>query len=242
MFAYFDVIRSLLSEAETRNAAALGKAADEIATCLQQGGLLHTFGTGHGHMLAEEIFYRAGGLVPVNAILDPPLMLHLSALSSTQVERLSGYAEVILDRYEANRGDVIIIASNSGRNSVPIEMALAAQARGLTVIALTSLAHSQAQPSRHASGKRLFEIADIVLDNCGQVGDAALTIEGLPGKIGATSTVIGAALLHALVCTTIQKMIERGTIPPVTTSSNVAGGDAHNAELYRPYRNRIRHL
>lgn len=242
MFAYFDVIRTLLNEAEIKNVAALEQSADVIATSLQHDGLLHTFGTGHGHILAEEIFYRAGGLAPINAILDPDLMLHESALGSTHVERLSVYAEIVFGRYEINRGDVMLIASNSGRNSVPIEMALTAKAHGLTVIALTSLAHSQSQPSRHASGKRLFEIADIVLDNCGEIGDAALPIEGLPGKFGATSTVIGAALLHVLCYAVIQKMIERGTTPPVTISANVSGGDAFNAEMYRPYRRRIRHL
>lgn len=242
MFAYFDMIRTLLTEAESRNAAALEKASEAIADSLQHNGLLHTFGTGHGHMLAEEIFYRAGGLAPVNAILDPSLMLHLSALSSSQVERLPGYAEAVLSRYKVNPGDVIIIASNSGRNSVPIEMALAAKARGLTVIALTSLAHTQSQASRHSSGKRLFEIADIVLDNCGKTGDAALDVEGVPGNMGATSTVIGAALLHVLEIAVARKLVARGLTPPVTLSSNVEGGDAHNARLFQAYRQRLRHL
>src|SRR5512141_763640 len=156
MFAYFDLLRNLLTEIESINAAAMEQAAEAVADCLQRGGLLHTFGTGHGHILAEELFYRAGGLVPVNANLDPVLMLHLSALGSTQLERLSGYADVVLSRYEVHTGDVILIASNSGRNSVPVEMAIAAKARGLTVIALTSLTHSKSQPSRHPGGKRLF--------------------------------------------------------------------------------------
>ena len=242
MFAYFDVIRSLLNEAETHNAVAIDNAAERIAASLQQGGLLHTFGTGHCHILAEEIFYRAGGLVTANAILDPGLMLHLSAINSTQLERLSGYAELVLLRYMVNKGDVMIISSNSGLNSVPIEMALAAQKHGVTVIALTSLTHSKSQDSRHPSGKRLFEIADLVLDNCGQIGNAAVDVEGLPGKMGATSTVIGAALLHALVIAVAQKMIERGAVPPVTMSANVREGDRYNTDLYRPYLTKIRHL
>jgi uncharacterized phosphosugar-binding protein len=242
MTAYFDRVRALLTEAERKNAGAMEQAADLIAKALASGGLLHTFGTGHGHLLAEELFYRAGSLAPVNAILDPSLMLHVSATGSTAVERLSGYAEPLLARYDVKAGDVLLIASNSGRNSVPIEMALAAQGRGLKVIALTSLAHSCSQPSRHASGQRLFEIADVVLDNCGDVGDAAIEIDGLPGKIGATSTVIGAAILHALVCRVVEKMLERGAVPPTTLSANVNGGDEHNARILSEYRSRIKHL
>jgi uncharacterized phosphosugar-binding protein len=242
MLDYFDVIRELLTRAETQNAEALERAADVIAACMERKGVLHTFGTGHGHILAEELFYRAGGLVAVNAILDPSLMLHVSALSSSHLERLPGYAELVLERYVINAGDVMIIASNSGRNSVPVEMAIAAKARGLTVIALTSLQHSRSQSSRHPSGKRLFEIADIVLDNCGVVGDAALEIEGIPGRIGATSTVIGAALLHALVYRAVQKMMANGIEPDITISANVDGSDAHNAPLFAQYRDRLRHL
>jgi uncharacterized phosphosugar-binding protein len=242
MLPYFDVIRNLLAKAETQNAEALERAADAIAVCLENKGVLHTFGTGHGHILAEELFYRAGGLVAVNALLDPSLMLHVSALSSSHLERLPGYAELVLERYVINAGDVMLIASNSGRNSVPVEMALAAKNRGLTVIALTSLQHSQSQTSRHPSGKRLFEIADIVLDNCGVVGDAALEVEGMPGRIGATSTVIGAALLHALVYQVVQKMRAKGLTPDITLSANVDGSDAHNAPLFAQYQGRLRHL
>ncbi|MEO8609507.1 MAG: SIS domain-containing protein [Chloroflexota bacterium] len=242
MQPYFDVIRELLAQAETQNVEALERAADVIAACMEHKGVLHTFGTGHGHILAEELFYRAGGLVAVNAILDPSLMLHVSALSSSHLERLPGYAELVLERYVINAGDVMLIASNSGRNSVPVEMAIAAKARGLMVIALTSLQHSRSQSSRHPSGKRLFEIADIVLDNCGMVGDAALEIEGIPGRIGATSTVIGAALLHALVYQAVQKMMANGIEPDITISANVDGSDAHNAPLFAQYRDRLRHL
>ncbi len=242
MTSYFDAIHQVLKEAEAKNAEALDQCAEAVVTSLTQGGVLHTFGTGHGHMLAEELFYRAGGLVPINAILDPSLMLHLSALGSTQLERLSGYAEIVLERYVVKSGDVMVIASNSGRNSVTIEMALAAKSRGLKVIALTSIAHSQSQSSRHSSGKRLFEIADIVLDNCGVIGDAAVEVEGLAGRIGATSTVVGTALLHTMVHKVVLKMLEQGVEVPVTLSSNVDGGDEHNSRLFDQYRDRLRHL
>jgi uncharacterized phosphosugar-binding protein len=242
MLPYFDKIRELLALAEEKNAATIEAVSQRVADSIAAGGVLHAFGTGHGHMLAEEIFYRAGGLVPVNAILDSTLMLHEGALSSSLAERLPGYAEVVLSRYEVRAGEVIIIASNSGRNSVPVEMALAAQARGLQVVALTSLAHASAHPSRHPSGQRLHELADYVLDNCGVPGDAALTVPGLAEPTGPTSTVVGVALLHALIYATVTKLVAQGITPPLFMSANVGDTGDHNARLIAQYQSRLRHL
>ena len=242
MLPYFDAIRAVLTEAEHKNAAAIATLSVTIADSIAAGGILHLFGTGHGHMLAEELFYRAGGLVPVNAILDPILMLHESALASSLAERLPGYAEVVLSRYRVEPGETIIIASNSGRNSVPIEMAIAAKARGLTVVALTSLAHANAHPSRHPSGKHLHDYADYVLDNCGSVGDAALTVEGVAEPIAPTSTIVGVALLHSLVYAVTTHLVQNNVEPPIFISANVDDADAHNARLLERYRARLRHL
>lgn len=242
MLPYFAEIRALLARAEEKNAATIEIVSERIAASIAAGGVLHAFGTGHGHMLAEEIFYRAGGLVPVNAILDSTLMLHEGALSSSLAERLPGYAEVVLSRYEARAGEILIIASNSGRNSVPVEMALAAQARGLQVVALTSLAHANAHPSRHPSGKRLHELADFVLDNCGVPGDAALSVPGVAEPTGPTSTVVGAALLHSVVYAAVTKLVEQGITPPLFISANVGDTGDHNARLIAQYQSRLRHL
>ena len=192
-----------------------------IADAIAQGGTLHIFGTGHSHMLAEELYIRAGGLACVNAILEPSLMLHEDPARATELERQEGLAAEILVKHEMRAGDVLIVVSNSGRNPVPIEMALLAKERGLVVIALTSLAHSQAVASRHSSGRRLFEVADVILDNGGEVGDAVLEVEGLPTKACPTSTVIGAAILNAVVATTIEELLGMGIVPHVLVSSNV---------------------
>ena len=242
MLAYFETIKAILDEAEEKNADVIQVLAETIAESISAGGILHLFGTGHGHMLAEELFYRAGGLVPVNAMLDSALMLHESALASSLAEQLSGYAEVVLSRYPVKPGETLIIASNSGRNSVPIEMAMAARARGLKIAALTSLAHANAYPSRHSSGKHLHEVADFVLDNCGPVGDAALRIEGLAEPVGPTSTVVGAALLHSVVYAAVQHMIRNSKQPPIFMSANVSEGEEHNNVLVERYRARLRHL
>ena len=242
MLPYFDQIRELLATAEQKNAETIARLGALLADNIAAGGVLHTFGTGHGHMLAEEIFYRAGGLVPVNAILDSTLMLHEGALSSSQAERLTGDAEVVLSRYDLRAGEIFIIASNSGRNSVPVEMAIAAKERGLTVVALTSLAHANAHPSRHASGKRLHELADYVLDNCGVAGDASLRVDGLSEPVGPTSTVVGVALLHSLVYATVTRLVEMQVTPPVFMSANVGDTGDHNARLIARYGARLRHL
>lgn len=240
--AYLAEIRRLLERVETSQATAIATAADMIADALATGHMWHVFGTGHGHMLAEEVFYRAGGLMAVNAILDSALMLHDGALASSQVERLPGYAALVLSKHTIEPGDVMLIASNSGRNAVPIEAALEAKQRGLKVIVLTSMAHSQAVTSRHASGKKLYELADVVLDNCGRPGDAALEVEGLPGRLCPTSTVIGATLLHWLVHEVVQRLVACGIMPDVTISANVPGGDAHNEIGFARYRTRARSL
>ena len=242
MLAFFETIRTILDEAEHKNAEVIQALAETIAESISAGGILHLFGTGHGHMLAEEVFYRAGGLVPVNAMLDTALMLHESALASSLAEQLSGYAEVVLSRYQVEPGETLIIASNSGRNSVTIEMAVAAKAQGLKVAALTSLAHANAYPSRHPSGKHLHEVADFVLDNCGAVGDAALNVEGLTESIGPTSTVVGVALLHSVVYAVAKHMIQNHKHPPVFISANVSEGEEHNKLLVERYRARLRHL
>ena len=140
--------------------------------------MLHVFGTGHSHILAEEAFYRAGGLAAINPILDRRLMFFDGVMASTQAERETGYAGRILEREDVRAGDAAIVASNSGRNAVPIEMAVEFQRRGVKVIAIASLTHSRAGHSRHALGRRLFEIADIVIDTRIPAGDAAIAIPG----------------------------------------------------------------
>lgn len=240
--SYLSEIRRLLDRIEATQAEVISTAAGLIADALAGDHLWHIFGTGHAHMLAEELFYRAGGLLPVNPILDSGLMLHDSALASSLFERLPGYAKEVLSKYPLASGDVILVASNSGANAAPVEVAMLARERGLKVIALTSLTHTQAVPPRHPSGKKLYELADVVIDNCGCVGDAALEVAGLPGKIEATSTVIGATLLHWLEHETVQELMTRGIIPDIVISANVPGGDAHNAAGFARYQGRIRCL
>jgi len=222
---YLKSVQQTLDQVEKTQLEAIGRAADAIAEAIGNGGRMHIFGTGHSHIIAEEAFYRAGGLVPVNAILEPALMLHDGPFKSTDMERLEGYAEIILDHSGIRPGEVLMIVSNSGRNAVPVEMALTAKARGIIVVALTSLAHSKSVPSRHSSGERLFDVADIVIDNCGVVGDAVLPVNGLPTNVCPTSTVVGAAIINMIQAEVVERLGAMGIVPPVFVSANVDGGD-----------------
>lgn len=238
---YFDTTIAELQRAKETQLEAIQEAAAMIADCIAADGLLHVFGCGHSQILAEEIFYRAGGLVPVNAMLELPLSLQ-EASRSTFFERLEGYARVIFDNYQTSPGEVIIIISTSGRNAVSVEMAMAAKERGLKVVSLTSLAYSQGVDSRHPSGKKLYELADIVLDNGAILGDAAIEVAGVPYKVGPTSAVVGIAILWALVIEVVNILVERGVEPPVWLAANVPGGDDVVADYMREYRHRIKHL
>ncbi len=242
MTPYYQTVMRLIAAIMRSQAQTMERAAQAIFETLRSGGVLHVFGSGHSHALAEEAYHRAGGLVPVNAIQEVFLTPLTPPATSSQLERVSGLAKIILDGHDLRPGEVLLVISNSGINSVPVEMALEGKARGLTVIALTSLAHSRGVPPRDASGRRLFEIADIVLDNCGEPGDAAVQYEGFSGKVAPTSFLAGAYIINSLVCRVVELFLAKGLTPPVYLSANVPGGDEHNRGLEAKYRGRIRGL
>ncbi|SCX03306.1 sugar isomerase domain-containing protein [Candidatus Aquiluna sp. UB-MaderosW2red] len=201
-----------------------------IASTVASGGTIHAFGTGHSHMLAEELFYRAGGLVAVNPIIFDGLLMHHDPLLSTRLERLPGLAKALLDSHDLKGNDVAIIASNSGANAAVCEMAEAMQAAGVPVIAITSLDHATSKDARTSDRLRLHEIAQVVIDNGGVLGDASVHIKGFDKKVAPTSTVIGAAIINAMVAQSVANLVSEGFHPAVYTSSNTEGGDAQNAE------------
>ena len=242
MTPYYQVSMRLIAAIMRSQAQSLERAAQAIFESLRADGVFHVFGSGHSHALAEEAFHRAGGLVPVNAIQEAFLTPLTSPRMSGQLERVPGLAKLILDGHDLRPGEVLMVISNSGINAVPVEIALEGKARGLRVIALTSLHHSQGVPSRHGSGKRLFEVADIVLDNCGEPGDAAVGYEGFQGKVGPTSLLAGAYIINSLVCRVVELFLAKGLTPPVYLSANLPGGDEHNRALEAKYRGRIRGL
>ncbi len=209
-----------------------------VAESIKSEGWIYTSGTGHSHLLAEEIFYRAGGFARVIPILEPSLMLHENAAKSSDIERTEGLAAQLLADYSISDSDVFIIYSNSGRNAVPIEMAQLAKLAGAKVICITNLAHTKSISSRHSSGLKLYQVSDLVLDNCGSFGDASIELEGLSTKVGATSTSVGSALVQAIMVQASQNLLNQGVIPDIFSSSNSDEGNEINkllTEKYSPF-------
>lgn len=239
---YITNIQNLINRVLETQMDIIDEAGAIVAETIMSNGFVYAFGTGHSHMMAEELFYRAGGLARVYPILEDALMLHNGAIKSTEMERLDGYAELILERYECNDKDCLIIASNSGRNPVSIEMVKAAHKRGMKVIGLTNLIHSEAQESRHVSGSKLYEIGDVVLDNQGCLGDASIYIPEIDRNIAATSTALGTMLLQAVAISAIEIMIEKGHTPEVFSSANLDEGDEINDKILAKYRSLIKPL
>jgi len=238
---YIAEIKRLINEVEEKQAEAVERSASLIADALCGEGYVFTFGTGHSHLLAEEIFYRAGGLARVCPIFEDSLMLHRSASLSSQLERASGFAAPLLDGTDVvSKGGVIFIFSNSGCNTVAVEMAEEAKKRGVSTVCITNLTHSARSRSRHPLGKKLCEVSDVVIDNMGCYGDAAIDVDGL--VTGATSTVIGAMLLQAIVCRAIEITKERGVFPEVFQSANTAGGDSANVDYIKKYKPYVKSL
>lgn len=216
----------------------LDQTAALITNSISDGGVLHIFGAGHSHLFCEEVCYRAGGLVPVNPILDIGYTLMGNTPSqSTRLERLEGFIETVMDGYIFKPNEVIIILSQSGRNPGPVGAAVYAKEKGLTVVAVTSLNQSKETSSRHKSGKKLYEVADMVIDNHVPTGDASVEISPDFPKVAPLSTIVGASILQFLVAEVAGRILESGKTPPVWISSNVEGGDLHNQkmkEIYQP--------
>ena len=238
MQRYAENLRAILERAFTEQKDVMEEIARRMCACVTGGHMVYLFGTGHAHILAEEMFYRAGGLAAVRPILDDRLMLHVSASGSTQAEREPGCAARLLAETDMGAGDMLIVCSNSGRNAAPVELALLAREKGVCVVALTNLAHSRSCAPRNPEGLRLFEAAEFVLDNCGAIGDASVDA-GLPYRVGATSTAVGAALLEAIECRCVELAVEQGLPIDVFSSSNVDAGDEINEKIIARYQSRI---
>lgn len=238
---YIKKLHGILDQIASRNADRIRAAGKMVASTIQNSGIVHTFGTGHSHMIAEEAFFRAGGLVPVNAILDSRLAFLDGAIESTRAEREEGYALALIERESISPADVAIIVSNSGRNAAPIEMALEMRCRGVRTIAITNLEQSAAAESRHCSGRRLFEVVDLAIDTCVATGDALIQLDGIEHRMGPASTIAGAVIVNAIMMEAAQLALESRKQPPVFPSANLeTTTDEMIIELYRPFSGKIR--
>jgi uncharacterized phosphosugar-binding protein len=242
---YLDVIRAAVARVGTTQAGAVARAADLLATTLRAGGVIQAFGCGHSEAFAMEIAGRAGGLVPTNKIALRDIVLYggedPSVLADPQLERTPGVAHRLYDLALIKPDDAFIIASNSGINGAVVEMAQIVKQRGHVLIAVTSLEHSAGVESRHASGLKLTDLADVVLDNGAPYGDASMPLPG-GGAVGAVSSITAALLAQQLVAEVVTRLLEAGIMPPLYLSDNVPGGRERNAALEAQYAGRIRRM
>ncbi|GAA2371160.1 SIS domain-containing protein [Streptomyces cuspidosporus] len=238
---YFDAAIGLLRRVRDEEAEAIAAAGALVAETVVAGGRLFAFGAGHSSLPAQDVVYRAGGLALMN-LLPVPGVVGVDVVPATlgsALERVDGLAGAVLDNSPARAGDVLFVISLSGRNALPVEMAMHARAVGLKVIGVTSVAYTTATTSRHHSGDFLKDHCDLVLDSKIAVGDAELTADGVGAPFGPASTVVTSALMQAVMATAAGELAARGIDPPMLRSGNVDGGHDWNGRVMAAYGDRI---
>ncbi|MEU5339542.1 SIS domain-containing protein [Streptomyces sp. NPDC020766] len=238
---FFDAAIGLLQRVRDEEAGAVEAAGTLIADTVADGGRLFAFGAGHSSLAAQDLVYRAGGLALMN-LLAVPGAVGVDVVPATlgsALERVDGLASAVLDTSPARSGDVLVIVSLSGRNALPVEMAMHARALGLRVIGVTSVAYASETESRHTSGTYLKDHCDVVLDSKIAIGDAELTLDTVPAPFAPASTVVTSALLQAVMATAAGTLADRGIEPPLLRSGNVDGGHEWNGRVFEEYGDRI---
>lgn len=244
---YRDVVTSILDAIAENECEPIDKAAQLLAKAVGEDRLINIIGPGgHSNMAVEETFWRAGGLAPVNAMLDAGTNVIHGAKRSNIIERTPGYAKAVLDSYGIGKDDVLIIVNAYGINPMTIDCALECKERGATSIGITSTSFADfvpnGSPSRHPSGKNLHELVDVFINNHLPLGDAVVEIPGLKQKMGPTSTFCNVFAINLLMMRTAEKLLEMGIEPPVWTSANMPDGDRMNKAYEEKYIPRIKHL
>ncbi|WP_405090804.1 SIS domain-containing protein [Micromonospora sp. NBC_01392] len=240
--AYLATVTSTMQRVATEQRANVAEAADLIVAALRADGVVHAFGTGHSEALAMEIAGRAGGLVPTNRIALRDLVLHggeSADVLGPKLEREPAVAHRLYELAPVRPPDVFVLASNSGVNGAMVEFASIVKQRGHGLVAITSARHSARMTSRHPSGRKLADFADVVLDNGAPYGDATLPLPG-GGAVGAVSSITAALLAQQITVEVVARLVAAGERPPVYLSANITGGDEHNADLEARYAGRIR--
>jgi uncharacterized phosphosugar-binding protein len=247
MTRYLTLITEHLQKLHDEEKESVLKAARMVAEHIKEDRIVYAYGPGgHSNLGAQEIFFRAGGLMHISAILDEGTLLSSGALRSMAVERTPGYGSIVIEDYGLREGDLLIIINAYGINSAVIDTALEAKRRGVKTIGVTSVTHARQTPkdhaARHPSGENLNDLVDVVLDCKINVGDAVLEFEGLEQRVAAMSTFANAYLLNALVAETIHILAAEGIKPPIWMSGNASGGDEWNQQFIQKFKGRIKKL
>ncbi|NUR44051.1 MAG: SIS domain-containing protein [Streptomyces sp.] len=238
---FLDAAIGLLQRVREEEAESIAAAGTLLADTVAAGGRLFAFGAGHSSLAAQDVVYRAGGLALMNLLVVPGAVGVdvMPATLGSALERVDGLASAVLDSSPLRAGDALVIISLSGRNAMPVEMAMSARARGVKVIGVTSVAYATETRSRHSSGTYLKDHCDVVLDSKIAIGDAELTLDTVPAPFAPASTVVTSALMQTMVATAATSLAERGVEPPMLRSGNVDGGLEWNDRVFEEYGDRI---
>jgi uncharacterized phosphosugar-binding protein len=240
--------RAVLEQVAGTQRDAIERASTIFADTIAADGLVHVFGSGHSRMNTEEMFPRIGSYPGFHPIAELALSNHVGVVGpnglrqAMYLEKVPGFARIVLQQVKVHPSDSFLIFSSTGINGVVIELALLVKAMGLPVVAVTSLQHTNATPSRHPSGRKLAEIADISVDNCSPAGDAATDIEGIPYRVGPVSSIGAIAVVNALKTRTAELLVERGVVPTVLTSPHFVGSAEGEEQLERVYEEYFRRV
>lgn len=243
---YFEVMQEVVEDVLKTQGANIMKAAEILTNTTRNNGIIHLFGSGHSSLIAEDVFWRAATLANVHAIFESAVAGINEVTKTSKLEKLEGIGRVLVEYNRVLPPDAMICISNSGNNAATIDVALGAKERGVPVIAITNVTYADQLTTHHSSGKKLKDVADVVIDNCSLYGDAAIELPGLPQNVGATSTIPAAYIVPALLVQTCENLLELGVKPDVYYNGHLAYEDPsiklHNDALVEKYSQRIRNL
>lgn len=247
MDLYLEQVLRIINNIHLDQKQAILPAARMVADQVKQDRLVYIWGPGgHSNLAAMEVFFRAGGLMHVSAILNQETMLSCGALKSMQVERLPGYGRIVVNDYGIGEGDLLIVANAYGINAATIDAALCARENGAKVISISSFKHAEQtaknHPARHPTRQNLHNVSDCAVDCKVDIGDACIQLPGFEQKIGALSTYANAYALNCIVVEAINMLVNEGINPPVWRSGNAPGGDEWNQQFLERFRGKVRML
>ena len=245
-FNYFETMQAVVEKVKNTQQQNIKKAAEILANTTEKGGIIYGFGTGHSHLVIDDAFWRAATPANYCALLEQSSTGSFEITKSYNVENTYGIGKIVVDYHRITPNDCMIIISNSGNNIAPVDAALRAKEKGIPVIAITAVEYSNYLKCKHKDGVKLKDIADVVLDNCSLIGDAAVEVENFPMKVGSTSSIPNIFLHNAILCEMVDILVKRGFTPDVYYNGHMAFMDPncadHNDKLVDKYFYRIRNL
>ncbi|MDR4890123.1 SIS domain-containing protein [Fredinandcohnia sp. QZ13] len=244
---YYEKVKTYMDQVIETESENIMKAAEIVANQIKEDKIVYAYGPGgHSNLASQELFFRAGGLMHVSAILDEGTLLSGGALRSMAIERRPGYGKIVLDDYGLQSGDLLIIINAYGINAATIDAALEAKRLGVKTIGISSKQHAldtpKDHPARHPSKQNLHDVVDLAIDSKVKVGDAVIEIENLDQKVGAVSTFVNAYIVNSISMEATAKLVEQGIQPPIWKSGNATGGDEWNNQFTSRFKHKIKKL